>query len=155
MAIDIKDLGRELLKIVKSAGKIETMKAVAKKGKELITKRTTSGFDKEGNKLPSLEPATVRIRRSKSLASTTSAAKSNVTRSGKMLKSMTAKGKSKEATISFSNDTSKKKVRKLESNVGIKNKSFDFFGLTKDERQKLIDEIESAVTEAVSEFNQK
>lgn len=156
MAIDIKDLGRELLAIVKSAGKIETMKVVAKKGKELITKRTQSGLDKTGKSLPPLEPSTKRIRSKKTLASTTSAGTSNVTRSGKMIKSMRASGKSKEATIEFKNAESQRKVNALQS-VSSKSgtKSFDFFGLTNGEEKKLIDEIESAVEVAVDKFNQK
>ena len=157
MAIDIKDLGKELLKIVKTAGHVVTMKKVAKKGKTLITERTQKGQQADGRSLPNLEKSTVSIRRKAKLAPTTSPEKSNVTRSGKLLKSINASGKSKEATIEFKSQESLRKMDELKSvksRSGVKNFT-KFFGLSKKEEQELIDEIESAVKDAADQFNKK
>lgn len=160
MSIDAKDLVKELRKIITEATKRETVKAITDSTQKNIEERTRKGFglSESGNKRPlkSLRPRTVKIRKQlkedgKLTGEGAIPQKSNVSRSGDLLKTMVTKSKKGEGEIKYNKQESQRKLGallKLHS-------GFRFFGVTNEEEKNIITNLRKIVNNAIRKFNNK
>jgi len=161
LTISIKQLKKELLKIANEAVKRDTMREAIEVIEKDIKKRTVEGKSSRGANLPELAESTKRIRRhlgaTGKLTGPTVPGLSNVTRSGKMINSVTSKAFRGKAIIKFRSAAQAKKMQKL-LNVTSKQygtRTFKWFVANKKNRKDSLDIIQVAVDKAVRRFNNK
>jgi len=147
MSIDIKNLQKELLSIIKESTDRATMKSVSKELADDIKKRTRDGKSSTGN-LPELQTPTVRIRKNVRLHRDTSPEKSNLTRGGALLNNIKTTAKAREGTVKMMGKQAEKTL-KLEK-IG-----FKFFNASKEESKRVVEFIQKAINKAIRKFNNK
>ena len=124
---------------------------------ELVRLRTRGGSGVNGN-LPNLKPSTIRSRTryADNLSSETSPAESNLTGTGQLLDAIQAKVTEGKIVVTVN---SKKRKKELSGSKGkltnnevrkyVEDAGFDFFDLSKDERDQLIELAEKLIIEEI------
>ncbi|MCK5605123.1 hypothetical protein KAR91_24750 [Candidatus Pacearchaeota archaeon] len=146
--IELKDLKKELTKIITESTTREVMKKASDLLAEEIKKRTRDGDGVDG-KLKGLKSTTINYRKLIKLHSSTSPSKSNLTRKGTLLNSIKTTGvKKKEGVVKLTKEQGDKVLK-------LKKLGFEFFEANKQETNNVVELIRKEVDEAIKRFNNK
>lgn len=151
MSKDFKEAFRKIANLVKDISDKKHMKSYAKDTRDMVKKRTQLGYgvkNRKKSKLKKLSDLYKKQRRRKksSLSGNTSPAKSNLTKTGKMLEEMNYKSTKDEFTIGFSTTFAKQKAK------WNTDKLRPFMELSKQEVKRLRDIIQNSANSLIKKL---